>query len=227
MLYELCHYRRIGSRKCFFLKGYLVYWEICSSSSYRWWNLNCLKERRGNNVSSETVCSLSALIHLLGLLECEGHDLGFVGKVLWCSRRNVGPEPPALAFSCLPLNTDGAKAPASSDGFRAALWCGTSQQIWAEPSRNAPGTLSALFLRERGGCHNEGNVVRGGKALMRPCNHLTETRCSVSCCSGALQTIERHFQFTRGKSEGGRDKVSILYAKCLLNNNVIALTQIK
>lgn len=103
-------------------------------------------------------------------------------QFLWCSHRNVRPEPPASAFSCpnhLPLNTDGAKASASSDGFRAAMWCGVSQQIWAEPSRNVPGTLSALLFRGRG-CHNEGNVVRGGEALMRPCNHLTETRCSVS-----------------------------------------------
>lgn len=60
---------------------------------------------------------------------------------------------------------------------------------------------------------------------MRPSNHLTQTRCCLSwyCCS--VHTVE--VRFMRARSKGRLDKVSILYAKCLLNNNVIASTQIK
>lgn len=62
---------------------------------------------------------------------------------------------------------------------------------------------------------------------MRPCNHLTESRCCVSCFANLDQTIECCIQFTRVKSEGGLEKVMILYAKCLLDDNVIAWTKIK
>lgn len=83
----------------------------------------------------------------------------------------------------LPLNTDVAKASASSSGFRAALWCQESQQMWAEPSRNVPGNLSALFFLS--GIINRGMQQEkgGGGALMRTFKHLTESRCSLFCCN--------------------------------------------
>lgn len=93
---------------------------------------------------------------------------------VWCFFRNVFPEPPTSVFSCLnypPLNTDGAKA---FGGFGAFLRCGYSTNM-RETCRNVPGTpVCPLFLWE-GGHHNWGGY---GVHLMRPCHHLTETRCS-------------------------------------------------
>lgn len=148
-----------------------------------------------------------------------------LNQFLWCSHRNVIPEPPppAKISTCpnhLPLNTDGAKALASSNGFRAALRFGVSQQIWAEPSRNAPGTPSAL-LREGGGHHNEGNVLRGGEALMRPYNRLTKTRCSLSCRSCSRHTIDsQNFNLQEPGAKEVWTRSCICMQKCLLYNSV-------